>query len=127
MEQDWRGHLSMCSGRCGRAQERRGVVGEGFYDDSLVAWYGEAGQPGHTVTRGTLGGRLRALCDHGRLAPRILLQLVLLDAVVGPVAERGDVPQRVGVWMGRRGEQVQVEGAQQGGGGLAAGGGGAAV
>ena len=47
------------------------------------------------------------------------------------MAEGGDAAQRVGVWVGvrvgRGGEEVEVEGAQQGRGGLAAGRGGAAI
>lgn len=63
---------------------------------------------------------------HGGLtADGVLLQLVLLDAVVGPLGEGGDAAHWVGV--GGRGVQVEVEGAQQGGGRLAARRGGAAV
>lgn len=66
---------------------------------------------------------------HGRLAPAVVLQLILLYAVVGPLGKGGNACRRV--WMrvrvrGRR-VQVEIERAQQGGGGLAAGGGGAAV
>lgn len=66
---------------------------------------------------------------HRRLAPTVLLQLILLYAVVRPLGEGGDVGQRVrmSVWERGGGVKMEVERAQQGGGGLAAGGGGAAV
>lgn len=67
---------------------------------------------------------------HGGLAARgVLLQLVFLDAVIGPLDEGGHAAHRVGVGVrvGGRGVQVEIERAQQGGRRLAAGGGGAAV
>lgn len=73
---------------------------------------------------------MKAPPTHGGLtAHGVLLQLILLDAVVGPLGEGGDAAHRVGegVRVGGRGVQVEVEGAQQGGGRLTAGGGGAAV
>lgn len=68
---------------------------------------------------------VKRLTDGG-LTAGVLLQLVLLDAVVGPLAEGGDAGDG-GVRVRGRGVQVQVERAQQGGGRLAAGRRGAAV
>lgn len=62
-------------------------------------------------------------------ADDVLLQLVLLYAVIRPLGEGRHAAHRVQVWVrvGRRGVQMEVEGAQKRGGRLAAGGGGAAV
>lgn len=68
---------------------------------------------------------VKRLTDGG-LTAGVLLQLVLLDAVVGPLAEGGDAGDG-GVRVRGRGVEVQVERAQQGGGRLAAGRRGAAV
>lgn len=74
-------------------------------------------------------GRKRQPLTHGGLAPRVLLQLVLLYAVVGPLREGGNAGHRVRmcVRVRGRGVEMKIERAQQGGGRLAAGGGGAAV
>lgn len=69
--------------------------------------------------------KLKTLTDGG-LTPGVLLQLILLDAVIGPLAEGGDAGNG-GERVRGRGVEVQVERAQQGGGRLAAGGRGAAV
>ena len=84
---------------------------------------------------GALCGSRTSSLTHRGLCACVLLLLILLDAVIRPLAKGGDAAQRVwiGVWVlvsvrvGWRGVQVEVERAQQGGGGLAAGGGGAAV
>lgn len=60
------------------------------------------------------------------MTPGVLLQLVLLDAVVGPLAEGGDAGDG-GVGVRGRRVEVEVERTQQGRGRLAAGRRGAAV
>ena len=66
---------------------------------------------------------------HRGLAPGVLLQLVFLNAVVGPLGKGWNTGHWVRMRVQLRGRcvEVKIERAQQGGGRLAVGGGGAAV